>query len=175
VAQHAAGRRKGGGGERAQRRLRRGRDRGAGRGLDGRIALARGDGQELPLADDSVDCATIAFGIRNMPDPRRCLGEFRRVLRPGGTLAVLEFSMPANRLLRPAYLFYFRRVLPRLGAVISGDSRAYRYLNRTVEDFPHGEEFRRLVAGAGFDDVRMIPLSGAIATIYLGVKRQDGR
>jgi len=175
VAKHAPGLERGLGIDPAARMLRRGREKVAARGLDDRVALARGDGQDLPLADDSVDCATIAFGIRNVPDPRRCLGEFRRVLRPGGTLAVLEFSMPSNRLLRPAYLFYFRRVLPWLGAVISGDSRAYRYLNRTGEDFPHGEAFGRLLGGAGFDDVRMIPLSGAIATIYLGVKRQDGR
>jgi len=170
VARHAPGLRYGLGIDMAHQMLRRGNAKLADPRHAERLTLARGDGQGMPVADGSVDCATIAFGIRNMPEPQRCLHEFRRVLRPGGTLAVLEFSLPTNRLLRPLYLFYFRRVLPWLGAVISGDSRAYRYLNRTVEDFPCGDEFCRLVRGSGFDSVRMIPLSGAIATIYLGVK-----
>jgi len=173
VVQRLPGVRRGVGIDMAQRMLRLGNAKIADRGLDGRIVLVRGDGQGMPVADGSVDCATIAFGIRNMPDPRRCLREFRRILQPGGTLAILEFSLPTNRLWRLVYLFYFRRVLPRLGAAISGDSRAYRYLNRTVEDFPCGEGFCRLVTAAGFDGVRMIPLSGAIATIYVGVK-DDG-
>jgi len=170
ILERVPGVRRGVGIDMAGEMLRLGRAKLEARGLADRVLLARGDGQGMPLADDSVDCATIAFGIRNMPDPERCLGEFRRVLRPGGTLAVLEFSLPTNRFLRPLYLAYFRRILPRLGGVISGDAGAYRYLNRTVEAFPRGEDFRRRVAVAGFADVRAIPLSGAIATIYIGVK-----
>jgi demethylmenaquinone methyltransferase/2-methoxy-6-polyprenyl-1,4-benzoquinol methylase len=138
------------------------------RALDERIAFVMGDGMALPLVDNSVDAATIAFGIRNMPDTSVCLRELHRVVRPGGRVVVLEFSLPENRLVRSLYLPYFRHVLPLLGRTISGDSYAYRYLDRTVETYTYGEEFVALMETAGFCDVRQKPLTWGVVTLYTG-------
>jgi demethylmenaquinone methyltransferase/2-methoxy-6-polyprenyl-1,4-benzoquinol methylase len=92
------------------------------------------------------------------------------VLKPGGRLVVLEFSLPSNRLVRAWYLFYFRYVLPLIGSVFSGDGYAYRYLNRTVETYEHGEAFLELMRKAGFDEPREQRLSAGIASIYVGEK-----
>ena len=135
-----------------------------------RVHLIRGDALKLPVADESFGAVTIAFGIRNVTDVRMALQEMNRVLKPGGKLLILEFSLPDNRLLRRFYLFYFRHILPRLGSVISGDSGAYRYLNRTVEDFPYGERFCAMIREAGFATVRDDKLSFGIASIYSGSK-----
>lgn len=137
--------------------------------LDGRLALVRADGITLPFADQSFDLTTIAFGIRNIPDYRMAISEMRRVLRPGGRALILEFSLPSNRLLRAAYLLYFRHVLPRVGAIISGDSHAYKYLNQTVETFPYGDDFVELMCDAGFSVVNQHPLTFGVATIYEGI------
>lgn len=147
--------------------LRFGHEKIARRGLAGSLALLRGDGADLPLADASFDLATIAFGIRNYEDVPRGLREMHRVLRPGGRLMVLEFSLPPNALFRAFYLFYFRHILPRLGGLISGDAHAYRYLNRTVETFPYGAAFCALLRDAGFGRVEAVPLTLGIATLYL--------
>ncbi len=138
------------------------------RGLAERIRFVRGDGMSLPLADRSVDAAMIAFGIRNMPDTATCLNELHRVVRPGGRLVVLEFSIPENRLVRSLYLPYFRHILPRLGRMISGDGYAYRYLDRTVETYTYGEEFVALMEAAGFVNVRRRPLTWGVVTLYTG-------
>jgi len=153
----------------AGRMLELGRRKVADRGLGGRIALVRGDGVRLPFADGAFDAATVAFGIRNVPDVPAALAELRRVLGPGGHALVLEFSLPRNALLRAGYLAYFRHALPRLGGAVSGDPVAYRYLNRTVESFPYGEAFAALMRGAGFREVQADPLTFGIATIYRGV------
>ena len=137
--------------------------------LDGRLVLVRADGIALPFADQSFDLATIAFGIRNIPDYRIAITEMHRVLRPGGRALILEFSLPSNRLLRAAYLLYFRHVLPRVGSIISGDSYAYKYLNQTVETFPYGSEFAELMRHAGFSVVKQHPLTFGVATIYEGI------
>jgi len=138
----------------------------ADRRLDDRITLVRGDGTRLPFATGSFDVATIAFGIRNVPDVPAGLAELRRVLAPGGRAMVLEFSLPGNALMRRLYLFYFRHVLPRLGGLVSGDPQAYRYLNQTAETFPYGEAFVQLMRNAGFQTVEAIPLTFGIATLY---------
>ena len=151
--------------------LRIGREKVTRRNLDHRIRLARGDGSRLPVASRSIDFGMISFGISNMVDPPRVLLELHRVLKPGGRLAVLEFSLPENRAFRGIYLLYFRHLLPRIGGAISGDRSAYRYLNRTVETFARGEAFTRSLEGAGFREIRTRPLSMGIATIYCGEKR----
>lgn len=141
-------------------------------GADTALDLAAADAASLPFADESFDVATIAFGIRNFARFDDSLGEIRRVLGPGGRLLILEFSLPHNRLMRWAYLLYFRNILPRLGAVISGDSSAYTYLNKTVETFPYGKQFCDLLCSAGFQNVCHYPLTFGIATIYSADKRQ---
>ncbi len=136
----------------------------------GRVFFLRCDGHVLPFHDDSFDAVTIAFGIRNMHDVPAALAEMQRVLTEGGKAVILEFSLPHSKFFRRLYLFYFRYLLPTLGAVISGDNRAYRYLNETVETFPYGEAFCTLMEKAGFHNVGAVPLTFGIATIYHGEK-----
>lgn len=142
----------------------------ANRKHDGKASLVKGDGLQLPVTDEAFDVAMIAFGIRNMADPGRALTEMYRILKPGGRLAVLEFSIPRNPLFRSVYLIYFRHILPLIGRAVSGDPYAYRYLNRTVESFFPRDVFRRIVEDAGFTNLRVKPLSFGIATIYCGDK-----
>lgn len=139
-------------------------------GLSDRIRLATGDAGAIPEPDARHDVVTISFGIRNVVDVPTSLREMRRVLRPGGRALILEFSMPGNAVFRPVYLFYLRHILPHLGALLSGDSSAYRYLNQTIETFPCGEAFCQLMRDAGFVNVQHHPLSLGIATIYQGDK-----
>jgi demethylmenaquinone methyltransferase/2-methoxy-6-polyprenyl-1,4-benzoquinol methylase len=140
----------------------------AARKLDDRISLMRADTQQIPFADGSFDAVTIAFGIRNVVEVPKALAEMHRVLKPGGRVLILEFSMPRNWLVRKLYPFHLRGILPCLGGMISGDHYAYRYLNKTVETFPHGEEFCDLMQQAGFVEVEAAPLAFGIATIYRG-------
>lgn len=150
--------------------VRRGREKVMREDRDRRVQFCIGDAMRLPARSGSVGAVTVAFGIRNVEDASGALLEMRRVLRPGGLVAVLEFSLPRSSALRAAYLFYFRHVLPRIGGWISGVSGAYRYLPESVLTFPQGEAFRRLLGDSGFGTVREIRLSGGIATLYLGVK-----
>jgi demethylmenaquinone methyltransferase/2-methoxy-6-polyprenyl-1,4-benzoquinol methylase len=133
------------------------------------LRLVRGDASFLPLADASVDAATNAFGIRNIPDVDEALREMHRVLTPGGKALILEFSLPPWPLRCP-YLLYFRRVLPWIGGAMSGDSEAYYYLNTSVEAFPYGEAFCERMRAAGFAEVRAHRQSLGIATIYEAVR-----
>jgi demethylmenaquinone methyltransferase/2-methoxy-6-polyprenyl-1,4-benzoquinol methylase len=124
-----------------------------------------GDALHLPIADGAFDFATMAFGLRNLADPVAGLREVARVLRPGGQAAILEFSMPRNRLVAPLYRFYLGRVLPRVGRVLSRTS-AYTYLADTVAAFPSREVVLGWMAEAGLRDAVARPLTGGIATLY---------
>jgi demethylmenaquinone methyltransferase/2-methoxy-6-polyprenyl-1,4-benzoquinol methylase len=137
-------------------------------GLLGRAKMELGDATSIPATDASFDAVTISFGIRNVVDVPRALREMHRVVKPGGRALVLEFSLPTSAVLRPLYLFYFRNILPRVGALISGDQGAYTYLNETAERFPAGEAFCALMRDAGFVEVRATPLTFGIATLYAG-------
>jgi demethylmenaquinone methyltransferase/2-methoxy-6-polyprenyl-1,4-benzoquinol methylase len=149
--------------------LARGREKIAARKLEKSVRLLRGDAQACPAADASADIVTISFGIRNVEDVPTALRDMRRLLVPGGKALVLECSLPPNALIRRLYLLYFRHILPRLGALVSGDAYAYNYLNRTVETFPCGEAFCQLLREAGFVDVRAEPMTFGTATLYIGV------
>jgi len=137
-------------------------------GLSDKIEYICGDALSLPFEESSFDVVTIAFGIRNVTDVDRALKEMKRVLKPGGQILILEFSLPTNGFLRWCYLKYFRYILPTLGAIISGDKKAYKYLNTTVETFPYGEQFCSIIGNAGFEEVKAKPLTFGIATIYRG-------
>lgn len=139
-------------------------------GLDGRVRLVRGDAMQLPVAEACADAATVAFGIRNVEHPARALGELVRALRPGGRLAVLEFGLPAARAVRPLYLWYFHRVLPRIGRAVSGHAGAYSYLPQSVGVFPWGSAFADLLRASGFADVRLRPLSLGVVYLYTAVR-----
>ena len=141
--------------------------------LNRKFHLVRGDATCLGLASGQFDAVTISFGIRNVLDVPAALLEMRRILKPGGRALILEFSLPANRPFRALYLFYFRNILPRIGALLSGDSHAYRYLNETVETFPYGEDFCLLMRDAGFEKVTAAPLTFGIASLYEGNRAVD--
>ena len=128
-----------------------------------------GDALRLPFADATFDFCTVAFGIRNVQDPVAALREMARVTRPGGRVVVLEFCRPRVPLFAGAYLFYFRRVLPRLGAWISGARNdAYAYLPESVMAFPERAAFLHLMRDAGLRGATQKILSGGIAAIYRG-------
>lgn len=154
----------------AEQMLGQGRKKISAAGLEQRIALQTGDAMQVPAADNSVDAVTISFGIRNVPDLDQTLREMQRVLKPGGYGLVLEFSTPEIPGFKQGYLLYLRHILPQLGALVSGDAYAYRYLNQTIESFPYGQDFCDRMLAAGFSDVLAEAQSGGIATIYRGVK-----
>ena len=133
-----------------------------------RIALIRGDATRLPIASQSADAATIAFGIRNVERPAAACAELARVLRPGGRLAILEFGVPRVPGIKPLYLWYFTHVLPRVGRAISGHGAAYSYLPASVGTFAPPSEFIGTLRAAGFADVRADPLTFGIVYLYTG-------
>lgn len=140
------------------------------KGLADRIRLVEGDAEHLPFGGDEFDAVTIAFGIRNFGDMDAGLREAVRVLRSGGRICILEFSTPSGRLFGPLYRFYFHRILPRIGRMISHDDAAYRYLPDSVDHFPNNLLFLRRMERAGFTDCRSRRLMRGIAYIYEGVK-----
>jgi len=140
------------------------------KGLSSKIVLQQGDAQKLPFVDNSFDCLTISFGIRNIPELRLALIEMFRVLKPGGRAVILEFSMPENPLLRFADLIYLRFVIPAMGIIFSGNYAAYKYLNQTVEQFPYGDRFCKILKQMGFKNIEAHLLLGGVATIYVGEK-----
>ncbi len=130
------------------------------------LSFRQGDGLALPLPDRSFDAVTISFGLRNLADRLRGLGEMHRVLRPGGRLVVLEFSQP-HRWFRPLYYAYLRYVLPPLAGAVTGDRAAYEYLNRTIGEFPDRFALAREIESAVFSPVRAEPLSLGIVALHI--------
>lgn len=135
--------------------------------LSTRVELVAGDAQSLPFPDASFDAVTISFGIRNVPDRPCALREMRRVLRPGGRLAVLELAEPDGRLLGSLARFHVHEVVPRLGALLSGQ-REYRYLHQSIERFPHRSAFSRTIEEAGFTRVVATPLTFGACVLFTG-------
>jgi demethylmenaquinone methyltransferase/2-methoxy-6-polyprenyl-1,4-benzoquinol methylase len=137
---------------------------------EGRIALIRGDAMHLPAHDRSADAATVAFGIRNVQRPEVACAEMARVLKTGGRLAILEFGVPRIPGVSAIYLWYFRRVLPLIGRMISGHTGAYSYLPASVGTFPPPAEFMTLLRHAGFAEVRAVPLTFGVVYLYTAVR-----
>ena len=132
------------------------------------ITWVEGDLLELPFEDGSFDAATVGFGVRNVADLEAALAELRRVLRPGGRLAILEITQPRG-LLRPFFSLWFDRIVPLLGKVLPG-GRAYTYLPASVRRFPGAEELVSLLERTGFQHVRVRLLGGSIVALHTGVK-----
>lgn len=134
-----------------------------------RIELRPGDAERLDLPDGGFDAATIAFGIRNVPDRRRGLAEMTRVVRSGGRVAVLELSEPRRGVIAPLARFHVHVLVPRIGALLSG-AKEYRYLQASIEAFPPPDEFAAMMADAGLTDVRVTKLTFGVCHLYVGVK-----
>jgi demethylmenaquinone methyltransferase/2-methoxy-6-polyprenyl-1,4-benzoquinol methylase len=135
------------------------------------IPFVEGDAMNLGFADNAFDAVTIAFGLRNLSNFADGLSELHRILRPGGKLAVLEFSAPIVPGFRQAFNFYFTRILPRIGGAVSGSRGAYEYLPDSVSKFPDQKRLAALMQETGFDDVEYTNLTGGIAAIHIGTKR----
>jgi demethylmenaquinone methyltransferase/2-methoxy-6-polyprenyl-1,4-benzoquinol methylase len=134
------------------------------------VDLAAADALRLPFPDGSFAAATVAFGIRNVADPVQALREMRRVCHPGGRVVVLEFSRPRVPGFGAAYRLWFTRVVPHLGALVSGDrGGAYGYLQRSVDAFPDGGAFLALMRAAGLQDLGCRRVSLGVAAVYPGV------
>lgn len=138
--------------------------------LDDRLELVQGDAQALSFADETFDCVTIAFGIRNVPDLRLCLLEMYRVTKKGGRVLILEFSKPDNPWLKAGHWFYLQTVVPLVGFLFSGNFKAYTYLNQTIQTFPYGDRFCKILKQMGFVNNIPYPLLGGAATIYVAQK-----
>ena len=147
-----------------------GRQKVRARRRDDRVRLDLGDGEQLPYGDAEFGAITVAFGVRNFEHLEQGLRDMHRVLQPGGTLAVLEFSQPTSWPFRPLFLFYFNNILPRIGRLISKDASAYTYLPDSVQAFPYGEAFAAKLQEVGFRTVRIRPLTLGIASLYVATK-----
>jgi demethylmenaquinone methyltransferase/2-methoxy-6-polyprenyl-1,4-benzoquinol methylase len=132
-----------------------------------RSILFESDALRLPLRDRSLDLITVAFGVRNFANYRKGFEEMRRVLKPGGTAAILEFSQPPNRAFARIYSFYSSRVLPRIGAVISGSRDAYQYLPESVRKFPEPEDLSRILEECGFHTVDFERMTFGIVALHV--------
>jgi demethylmenaquinone methyltransferase/2-methoxy-6-polyprenyl-1,4-benzoquinol methylase len=147
------------------------RDKAARRGAADRVRFVEADAQRLPFPDDHFQIACVAFGLRNVTDTDRGIAELVRVTRPGGRVAILEFSRPRGWFFGRAYRFYFRRLLPLVGRLVSRDGDdAYRYLPESVMEFPDGEALAERLRGHGLSGVRWCPFTLGIATLYVGTK-----
>jgi demethylmenaquinone methyltransferase / 2-methoxy-6-polyprenyl-1,4-benzoquinol methylase len=133
------------------------------------LEFRQGDILDLPLPNEMADAVTIAFGLRNLANRDKGLREMKRILRPGGSLFVLEFTQPAKPI-RPFYYFYLKRILPKLAGAISGDRAAYEYLNATIGAFPDKKDLSREFEAAGFHDVTAIGLTGSIVALHRAVR-----
>lgn len=145
-------------------------DKVAARSLQHRVSLGIGDCLDLEFADNTFDCVTVAYGVRNFEHLEQGYREMLRVLRPGGMLCVIELSTPTSPLVKPFYSLYTRHLIPLAGKAVSKDVRAYEYLPESIAAVPQGESMARLIASAGFVDPRYRPLTLGVCTIYTAVK-----
>ena len=154
----------------SQRMLDLGRIKISRNGYNQAVSLQIGSGECLPFADESFDGIICAFGIRNFADVQLGLREFFRVLKPGGRVVVLEFSIPQNQFLKTAYEWYFNLILPKIGNIISGHLNAYSYLPESVANFPSQKKFIKWIEKIGFKKVSFSELTFGIVSIHRGYK-----
>ncbi|MFQ5571148.1 MAG: bifunctional demethylmenaquinone methyltransferase/2-methoxy-6-polyprenyl-1,4-benzoquinol methylase UbiE [Rhodothermales bacterium] len=152
----------------AEEMLNLGREKIEKLGLSDRIVLQRGDAEKLPFSDRQFDAVLVAFGVRNFQHLDRGLSEIRRVLKPGGSLVVLEFSKPRAFPIKQAYAFYSRFILPQVGRTVSKNEGAYHYLPASVASFPDGDDFLEHMRAVGYHHLVCEPLTFGIASLYKG-------
>jgi demethylmenaquinone methyltransferase/2-methoxy-6-polyprenyl-1,4-benzoquinol methylase len=150
--------------------LKVGRDKLLDQGCSGNLEFVQADAQSLPFPDDSFDCVTIAFGLRNVTDKDAALRSMLRVLKPGGRLLVLEFSKPLNPLLSKVYDAYSFRVLPLMGRLVANDPDSYQYLAESIRMHPDQETLRDMMEDAGFSRCEYHNMTGGVVALHKGVK-----
>ncbi len=151
--------------------LQEGRDRVINKGLVNRISTSQCNAEILPFDDNSFDCITIAFGLRNVTDKIKALQSMRRVLKPGGRLCVLEFSRPLYQPLEKIYDFYSFNILPRMGELIANDRESYQYLAESIRMHPDQETLKNMMLeDAGFDEAEVFNMTGGIVALHRAFK-----
>ncbi|GAA5525844.1 ubiquinone/menaquinone biosynthesis C-methyltransferase UbiE [Microbulbifer aestuariivivens] len=150
--------------------LRVGRDRLLDRGIAGNVVPVQADAQYLPFPDNTFDCITIAFGLRNVTDKDLALRAMLRVLKPGGRLLVLEFSKPQSKLLEKIYDQYSFRLLPLMGKLVADDADSYRYLAESIRMHPDQETLKQMMVDAGFVDCEFHNMTGGVVALHKGLK-----
>jgi demethylmenaquinone methyltransferase / 2-methoxy-6-polyprenyl-1,4-benzoquinol methylase len=134
------------------------------------VLLIEADALTLPFSENSLDGISIAFGFRNLANYGEGLRELHRVIRPGGQLAILEFSHPQNAAMRVSYGLYSRVIMPAVGGLISGSSEAYRYLPESIRKFPRADQLAQMMRSRGFGETQVRLLTGGIAALHVGTK-----
>jgi demethylmenaquinone methyltransferase/2-methoxy-6-polyprenyl-1,4-benzoquinol methylase len=133
--------------------------------------VVEADAMRLPVRNDSLDLVTVAFGFRNLANYRKGLEEMLRVLKPGGTAAILEFSTPPNAIFRGVYQFYSTKILPKIGAMLSGAPEAYTYLPESVKKFPDAPTLANEMSAAGFKEVTFERMTFGSVALHIGKKQ----
>lgn len=150
--------------------LKVGRDKLTDMGIVGNIEYTQANAEALPFPDNTFDCITIAFGLRNVTNKENALRSMLRVLKPGGRVLVLEFSKPGNELLSKAYDAYSFKILPTIGKLITGDSDSYRYLAESIRKHPDQETLKEMMLDAGFARCEFHNMTGGIVAVHKGIK-----
>jgi len=150
--------------------LKVGRDRLLDRGITGNVEFVQANAEELPFPDNTFDCITIAFGLRNVTHKDRALASMARVLKPGGKVMVLEFSKTDNPMLTKAYDFYSFSLLPKIGKLIAGDEESYRYLAESIRMHPDQETLKQMMEEAGLAQCKFQNMTGGIVALHTGIK-----
>jgi len=152
--------------------LKVGREKMKKRGVDHIVSMQQGDSENLPFEDNTFDGLTVGFGVRNYENLELGLSEMLRVIRPGGLVVILEFSKPNKFPIKQYYKFHSKYIIPFFGKLFSKDTRAYTYLPNSIQAFPEGQTFENILKKIGYFNVNRTPVSGGIATIYVGEKRK---
>lgn len=149
-----------------------GRQKGLKASADSNVCFVEADAMSIPLDDDQFDIVSVAFGLRNVAQTDVGLSEMTRVCKAGGKVAVLEFSSPQWQPFKAIYGWYFRNVLPKIGQLLARNAQsAYNYLPESVGEFPQGEQLASMMRAAGLSEVRYLPLTFGVATLYVGTKQ----
>lgn len=147
-----------------------GRNKISKKSLDQKISMVIGDSEKLPFDDDTFDAITVAFGIRNFMNLDKGLSEILRVLKPNGLFVILETSVPTKPFFKQGYQIYSKYILPNIGRLFSKDKKAYSYLSESASVFPHGEELNNILSNIGFINVKDLPQTFGVASIYTATK-----
>ena len=147
-----------------------GRDKLIDSGIAGNVVYAQADAQYLPFPDNSFDCISIAFGLRNVTDKDLAIASMLRVLKPGGRLLILEFTKPQNALVEKAYDFYSFKILPTMGQLVAQDAESYRYLAESIRMHPDQETLKGMMDTAGFAQTKYYNMTGGIVALHTGIK-----